>query len=107
VELLGLFLERTVDSYRSLRLVLQLRARAGALIDSAVISTAELIGDDDRGCDLNVADSGVAVSRECIIPQGCPAVGKEIGERRYLIKNGKIESKYVTISRVTPPCAGE
>lgn len=104
-ELLGIFLERT-GIPRSLRLLLQLRARTGALIDSAAVSIDQLRADHES-CDLEIAASGITLTFDCPIPQGCPVVGTEIGERRFLIKNGKIDSRYVTISRVTPPCAGE
>jgi hypothetical protein len=87
-------------------LLLQLHSRAGVLVESPVFTDVQLRG-DGSGCSVDVAEKGIAVSRECAIPQGCPAVGSETGEVRYFLKDGKIESKYVVLTRDLPPCRGE
>ena len=74
-------------------------------MESQVITSGQLRGGDP--CDLVVADQGLAVALECVIPQGCPVVGSETGERRYTLKNGEIDAKYVVLTRDTPPCRGE
>lgn len=101
-ELRGLFL----NSPRGLMLLLQLHTRAGVLVEAPVFTDLQLRG-EGSGCSIDVAEKGIAVSRECAIPQGCPAVGSETGEVRSFLKGGKIESKYVMLTRDLPPCRGE
>lgn len=101
-ELRGLFLNYP----RGLMLLLQLHTRAGVLVESPVFTDLQLRG-EGSGCSMDVAEKGIAITRECSIPQGCPAVGSETGEVRYFLKDGKIERKYVVLSHDLPPCRGE
>jgi hypothetical protein len=80
--------------------------RAGALIESPTFSPAQL-KEGQEECTMSLAPEGIAVAFECIISRGsCGENATVLGERRFTLRNGKIDGRYVTLSSNFPPCSG-